>query len=101
MAQTAKQIIADIDAHLQKSSAKHYKDFYVGITKDIDDRLFDFHQVPQKDHWYIYQKATDDDESRAVETHFLDIGMDGGDGGGDEESVFVYCYEISNVTKER
>ena len=60
MVKTAKQIIADIDAHLQKSSAKHYQDFYIGITKDIDDRLFDFHQIPKKGHWYIYREATSD-----------------------------------------
>ena len=101
MAKSAKQIIADIDAHLSKSSAKYYKDFYVGITEDINERLFDFHQVPKKSHWYIYREATSDKESRAVEKHYLDKGMDGGDGGGDDDAVYVYCYRISNETKER
>lgn len=97
----AQQIIVDIDAHLLKSNTQHYSDFYIGITEDINRRLFDFHNVPKKGHWYIYREAANDSESRRVEQYYLDKGMDRGDGGGDENAVYVYCYQISDQTKER
>ena len=101
MAKTAKEIITDIDAHLQKSSAKNYSDFYIGITKNKEGRLHGDHNAPEKGHWFISRKAINDEEARKVEAHFLNKRMDGGDGGGDDESVFVYCYRISDKTKER
>ncbi len=101
MAKTADEIITDIEAHLQKSSAKNYSDFYIGITKNKKSRLHDDHNVPEDGHWFITRKAINDEEARKAETHFLDKGMDGGDGGGDEDSDIVYCYRISNETKER
>jgi len=41
------------------------------------------------------QQIITDTEARKVETHFLEKAMGG------DESVFVYCYHISNETKER
>ena len=100
MAKSAQEIIAEFEAHLQKSSAEYYSAFYVGITNDINRRLFDEHNVPLKDHWYIYRSAINEDHSRAVEKHYLAKGMKGGDGGGDGTSTYVYCYRISSTTKE-
>lgn len=39
------QIVAEIDSHLEKSQKQYYSDFYVGITNDIDRRLFEEHNV--------------------------------------------------------
>ena len=38
--------------------------------------------------------------ARQVEKHYLDKGMQGGDGEGNNESNIVYCYEVSEETKE-
>lgn len=100
MVKTAQQIANDIDAHLAKSNAKYFSNFYIGITNDIERRLFGEHNVPKKGHWFIYREATNDEHARSVEKHYLDKGMKGGDGGGDNSSTYVYCYEISNSTKE-
>jgi len=100
MAQTAQEIVNEIEAHLAKSSAKYFSDFYIGITNDINRRLFGEHNVPKSGHWFIYAQAINDEHSRAVEKHYLDKGMKGGDGGGDNTCVFVYCYEISSETVE-
>ena len=56
---TAKEIIADFDAHLQKSSKQYYSNFYVGITNDIERRLFTEHNVSKENAWWIYRTATD------------------------------------------
>ena len=35
------EIVADINSHLEKSQKQYYSDFYVGITNDIERRLFE------------------------------------------------------------
>lgn len=39
MAKSKKEIINDIDNHLQKSGKRYYSDFYIGITNDIHSTL--------------------------------------------------------------
>lgn len=48
---TKVQIIADINSHLQKSEKQYYSDFYIGITNDIDRRLFGEHNVSKEHGW--------------------------------------------------
>ena len=71
-----------------------YSDWYCGITSDIDKRLHEEHNLPrEKDtFWSIWYKCFNDDDARAVETALLRKGCDGGKGGGDESSVYVYAY---------
>ena len=87
MKYTKNQIIAAIDAHLQESTKQYYSDFYIGITNDVNRRLFTEHNV-------------DRDNAQAVEEHYLGQGMNGDTGGGTDDSTYVYCYQISNSTKE-
>ena len=97
---TTQEIINDVNAHLGKSTKQYYGDFYIGITNDIDRRLFGEHNVPRNGHWRIHRKANNDTHARNVEKHFLNEGMKGGTGGGGTDCVYVYCYEISNSTIE-
>ena len=48
----------------------------------------------------IHRKAINKEHAQSVEEHFLDKGMKGDTGGGTDDSVYVYCYEISRITKE-
>ncbi len=96
---TVLQIIQDINNHLSASSKKYYSDFYIGITNDIERRLFEEHKVPKEDYWWIYRKADNDESARLIEKNFLDKGMQGDTGGG-SNCLYVYCYEISNLTVE-
>jgi hypothetical protein len=100
MAQTAQEIADAIYQHL--SGRTDFAKFYIGITNDIERRLFGEHNVSKEQgtQWWIYKKAIDAKDARAVEQHFLDKGMKGGSGGGDDNSVFVYCYEITKDTEE-
>ena len=98
---TYQEIIDAINAHLQKSFKNKWNDFYVGITDNIDERLHGFHKVPKEGHWYRWCKADSEQIARDVEKYFLEKGMDGDTGGGDSDTVFVYCYEIGYDTKER
>lgn len=95
-----KEIIERIDEHLKNSGRRYYSDFYIGITNDPECRLFDEHKVKKDGMWWIYSKADNIETARTVERYYLDKGMRGGDGGGDDTSVYVYCYTVSPTTIE-
>lgn len=100
MRKTFKEIISDFDAHLQKSNKKYYSDFYIGITNDVQRRLFTEHNVDKDNAWWIYREAIDKKTAQLVEEHYLNEGMEGDTGGGTNDSTYVYCYEIMSTTKE-
>ena len=97
------KIIETIDNHLKKSAKRYYRDFYIGITEDVNGRLFGYHKVNRDADWWIYCSADTEEVAREVEKYYLDKGMDGGDGGGRGNGMtrFIYCYEINDNTKER
>ena len=76
-------------------NGRYYSEFYVGITNDIERRLFNEHNV---DNGYIYDEAYSDDVARKVEQYFLDKGCKGDTGGGSEDSTYVYSYKITRTT---
>ena len=91
-----------IDSHLGRSRKEYYNDFYIGITDNIEERLFGFHKVPREGHWYIWRPADSAETARKIERYYLAKGMDGDTGGGDGDTRYVYCYEIKKgTTKER
>jgi hypothetical protein len=101
MPRSAPEIINEILSHIQNHcNGKLFKNYYVGITNNMENRLFGDHNVPRKGHCYIYREAVNIDSARIAEEGLLAKGMKGGSGGGDDDSVFVYCYEIGNSTKE-
>ena len=57
MAQTKQEIIADIANHFKN---KVYSSCYVGVTSDVDDRLFGDHNVSKKNGYWIYRTAISD-----------------------------------------
>lgn len=93
-------IVNEINDHLAKSGRRYYSDFYIGITNDVDRRMFSEHNVPREKTWWIYRTASDSDVARQVENYFLRKGMRGGKGGGDETSNIVYCYAVGPTTVE-
>jgi hypothetical protein len=100
MRKTAREIIADVESHLARSTKHYYSDFYIGITNDIERRMFGEHNVNRENSWWIYRTAIDKVSAQTVEEYFLDKGMQGDTGGGTDDTVYVYCYEITNSTKE-
>jgi len=97
MASSKEDIISDIDNHISKSGSS-YSGWYVGISEDAKDRLFNGHDVPEEDHYWIFRTAYSSDAARDVEKHFVDKGCDGGGGGGDEDADMVYAYEKGSET---
>ncbi len=95
MAKSKQEIIEDITNHF---NGKIYKDCYRDITSDIDSRLFVNNNVSKENGHWIYRSASSDNVVREIEQHFLDKGMNGGSGGGDEDSKIVYAYKKTTTT---
>jgi len=91
-------IINDIEAHIKKQGGTP-SSWYTGITSDINQRLHSDHNVPPKKHWYMYRETSSDSIAREIEDYFVNTyGTDGGSGGGDEDSKYVYSYLKTSVT---
>lgn len=101
MALKAQEIADAIYEHLKKDvDGNNFSKFYIGITNDIERRLFGEHNVPRNGHWRIHREAINKEHAQSVEEHFLNKGMKGDTGGGTDDSVWVYCYKITNKTRE-
>lgn len=86
---TKKEIITDFEKYVGNDN---YSGWYVGITNDIERRLFGEHNVnKQQDRW-IWRPADSKDVAQEVEEYFLDAGMDGDTGGGNDDTIYVYAY---------
>ena len=100
MAKDFQTIVDEINDRLSKSGRRYYSDFYIGITNDVERRLFNEHNVSKDNAWWIYRTATDSGTAREVEDYFLEKGMRGNKGGGDNTSNIVYCYAVGSTTIE-
>jgi len=98
MSKSKQEIVDDIESHMQKNGGE-YSDWYVGISKDAEDRLFNGHTVKEKSDVWIYRTADSSQSAREVEDHFVNtLDTDGGTGGGDETSDKVYAYKKAQHT---
>jgi len=74
-------------------------EWYVGTTHEPYRRIFNDHRVPPdyKAHTCLVVESAD--TARAIESFFLEnVKTDGGQGGGDENSRFVYAFLKTNGT---
>ena len=92
-------ITAEIDAYI-RSSGVGYARWYVGVTSDIEKRMFGDHNVSKENGWWVYRTAPDSKTAREIEAAFHDAGCKGAGGGGDRAAVVVYAYLITSTTVE-
>ena len=64
--------------------------WYVGIASDIQKRLFEDRSVAD---CFIYEKAINIAHARSAEQMLLNSGFDGGTGGGDYTTTYVYAFK--------
>ena len=103
MTKTKEQIIHDIEYHVGwERDSEDFPHWYVGITANPDDRLFNDHNVNKDDKGdWIYRQAADVQVAREVERYFIEKHRTkGGPGGGDNHSRYVYAYRVSSHTKQ-
>jgi len=97
---TKNDIINEITDYINSSCPNNtpYSQLYIGIANDGEDRVFNDHCVDKdKDVWIICPSDTEQ-IARDVEKHFLNLGMDGGTGGG-KNINYVYCFLQNEHTK--
>jgi len=100
MARTKQDIIDEFSSYIV-GNGNNGNGWYVGITKDRDERLFNFHNVKENGGVWISWEAPSTEIAREIEKYFLDRGADGGTGGGDDDSNIVYAYKITSYTRQR
>lgn len=101
MLKTADQIALEVKNYIFKWN-KPYSSWYVGITAEPDKRVFIDHGVRKDNgHGWIYRECQSSNDARNIEAYFINsLGTKGDVGGGDDNSNFVYAYEITNYTNE-
>jgi len=98
MATSVSNAIGHIDAFIASRCGGVYRRAYVGIAADPRVRLFNEHNVRPEVDAYAWYGCSSDTEARRVESYFLALGCEGGPGGGDRESRFVYGYRMEAHT---
>lgn len=96
-AQQAQDVYKEIVAHIKKQGGNE-STWYCGIASDWEKRVFGDHNVPRENHWFIARQCFNDKDARLVEQALLELGCDGGSGGGDSTTVYVYAYLKSSIT---
>ena len=99
MSLDSKTILAQINTHMNRSGISN-RQWYVGITSDIEQRLFHSHGVPRSNYWYIFREAHNANEARLIMDAYHKAGCKGVGGHGDATSTFVYAYVTSAQTRE-
>lgn len=98
MKSNIENLIDNIEHKLQEEGKNNFGKLYVGITGNIKRRLSE-HRVSEDD-WHYHIRIGNIHLARAVESHFLDKGMQGGRSGGNENSTILYFYETNRDTEE-
>ena len=95
------QIVSEIDAYMRQSGVRNVG-WYVGITGDVDRRMFGFHQVNRTNGAWIYRRCPSESVARALEAEYHKAGCKGctGGGSGDGSCTTLYAYAISLSTVE-
>mgnify|MGYP001336667325 CR=1 FL=1 len=93
---SATKLLNDIKSTIEKSRYAPSA-WYVGIAADLIDRLENGHQVAGVSEMrgtpWIYGNAESDTAARRIEAWFVTVmGTDGGQGGGDHRTTYVYAY---------
>jgi len=94
---TGTSILLGIENHRRECGGAH-SNWYAGIAADPKDRLFNGHGAVKDSDAWIYRDAGTSNAARAIEKALLSLGYDGGDGGGDGSSQYVYAYKKSSHT---
>ncbi len=89
-------VIKRIQTYMSKFEGD-YSDWYVGITKDLDEGLFQLHKVEENGIWISFGADTDE-VAKKVEKYFLNKKTDGNPIVLEEDTRIVYVYKKNSDT---
>ena len=82
MTKPKETIKSEVKEHIRSCGGK-YSEWYVGIASGPRQRLFNDHDVDEKNGSWIFRKCESSDVARDIEEYFINtLGTDGGSGGG-------------------
>jgi hypothetical protein len=99
MYQATLSLSSEIDAYMSQSGIPSGR-WYVGVTSDIEGRLFGYHKVTRPHGSWIFRKCLNASEARDLEAAYHRVGCQGAGGGGDHRCVYIYAYAITMTTVE-
>ena len=97
-AQEYEEAAIDLIIFMSEQNAPNYA-FYAGITTDPTQRLFDEYQLPHNQPHRVV-RCENHQEARELEKQLHKSGCDGGPGGEDNSSEYVYVYLTSPQTRQ-
>lgn len=97
---TKELIIADLSNFIEENGyGNSGSRLYVGITGDIERRLFQQHCVDRDSNDWAYAKCSTSNIAREIEEFLiLKYNTKGDRGGGDENSDHIYVYRMNGST---
>ena len=98
MPYTKEEIKKIFETYIAKGKGAH-KEWYIGVSKDAKSCLFKTHRVLKKGDWWLYRQAHSSDTAKNIKTYFIELGVDGAPGGGDEKADWVYLYKKNDYTE--
>ncbi len=91
--QAARSAVAYIVSNVRGPVA----DWYVGIAARPHQRLAEHGVSPER---AVIVQTSSEQVARATERILLDMGFDGGSGGGDAETVWVYAFRMTSQQRD-
>jgi len=91
-----KTVIKRIESYMNKFDGD-YSDWYVGITNDLDEQLFEVHKVDEKGVWISFGADTEE-VAKKVQEYFLDKKTDGKLVDEQTDYRIVYAYKKNSKT---
>jgi hypothetical protein len=89
------QIINTLDEFIRKNSFT-YHDWYVGLAVNVEENLFNEHQLnPETDVW-IFKEIPDEKEGVRIREYFLNMGCVSGISDMTDRARYVYLYRRSS-----
>lgn len=78
---------------LNVKSGGNCSEWCIGVTDDVERRLFCELRIPRDYRWCIYRRAVSAEEARAIVQGFFNIGYETClDPKGGERAIFVFAY---------
>ncbi len=89
-------VIKRIETYMSKFEGD-YSDWFVGITKNLDEGLFQLHKVEETGIWISFGADTEE-VAKKVERYFLDKKTDGNPKALEENTRIVFVYKKNSNT---
>lgn len=83
--------------HRHTDGEAEFSDWYAGLSEEPEERMEKGHNVPEGADSLWYSLHTEG-AARSVEDELLSLGLDGADGGGDDDASYVYIYRKTQET---